>query len=232
MKQLFGKKPLLDYINSKRIKLVELSDKQKDHISLLKSKNIPFKIVGENDLNKKYHHTHHQGIVVTLKEDGVEDKWQTLLKNKKALILILDGIQDPNNFGAILRTAESFSVDCVIYKKDNQVQVNETVSRVSMGAIGSIFLYRVANLVRTIDELKKNGFWVYGTLLNANATDVMTVKFHEKSCLVVGNENKGISKLVAEHCDSHVYIKTTGNTQSLNVSVATGILINIIKNNE
>lgn len=140
------------------------------------------------------------------------------------LLLILDSIQDTHNVGAILRSAECSGVDGVIITKHNSAPINETVVKTSTGASEHIKIAQVNNLAQTIDELKKNGFWIVGSSLE-NSKPYTEIDYKIPIALIVGNEEKGIRKLTADKCDHLVRIPMKGKIQSLNVSVATGILL-------
>ena len=145
-------------------------------------------------------------------------------KSEYPLLLILDSIQDTHNVGAILRSAECSGVDGVIITKHNSAPINETVVKTSAGASEYVKIAQVNNLVQAIEELKQNGFWIVGSYLEG-AKDYTSVDYKMPIALIVGNEEKGIRKLTADKCDHLVYIPMKGKIQSLNVSVATGILL-------
>jgi 23S rRNA (guanosine2251-2'-O)-methyltransferase len=140
------------------------------------------------------------------------------------LILILDEIQDPHNVGAILRSAECSGVNGVILTKHHSATITSTVTKVSAGATEHLKICQVNNLSQTIDELKEKGFWIVGSSFE-NAKDYTEVDYKIPIALIVGNEEKGIRKLTASKCDFLVKIPMSGKIQSLNVSVATGILL-------
>ncbi|PIP77396.1 MAG: 23S rRNA (guanosine(2251)-2'-O)-methyltransferase RlmB [Ignavibacteria bacterium CG22_combo_CG10-13_8_21_14_all_37_15] len=152
-------------------------------------------------------------------------------KNKFPSLLIIDSIQDTHNLGAILRTAECAGVDGIVLTKFNSAPINETVMKTSAGAVNHLKVCLVGNVVQAIQELKENGFWIIGsTLTNAKFYDEIDYSF--PSALIVGNEEKGMRKLVADQCDFLVKIPMKGKVQSLNVSVATGVLLfSILKSN-
>jgi 23S rRNA (guanosine2251-2'-O)-methyltransferase len=140
------------------------------------------------------------------------------------LLLILDSIQDTHNVGAILRTAECSGVNGVVITKHNSAPINATVVKTSAGATEHIKIAQVNNLSITIDQLKENGFWIIGSSLE-NSKPYTEIDYKVPVAIIVGNEEKGIRKLTAEKCDYLVKIPMTGRLQSLNVSVATGILL-------
>jgi len=147
------------------------------------------------------------------------------------LILILDSIQDTHNVGAILRTAECCGVGGVIITKHNSAPINTTVVKTSAGATEHVKIVQVNNLANTIEFLKENGFWLIGSSLEPaspvgrNTKPYTEIDYNVPIALIVGNEEKGIRKLTADKCDFLVKIPMTGKLQSLNVSVATGILL-------
>jgi 23S rRNA (guanosine2251-2'-O)-methyltransferase len=140
------------------------------------------------------------------------------------LLLILDSIQDTHNVGAIIRSAECSGVDGIIITKHNSAPINETVVKTSAGAVEHVKVCPVNNLVQTMNELKEHGFWIIGSALE-NSRLYTEVDYKIPVALIVGNEEKGIRKLTADKCDHLVRIPMKGKIQSLNVSVATGILL-------
>jgi len=140
----------------------------------------------------------------------------------ESLILVLDGVQDPHNLGAILRSADLFAVSAVIIPGRRSAGMNDTVERVSAGASRYVPLFQVSNLSRTVEMLKKDGFWAYGADMSGNS--VAEMNFSGKVLLIMGNEQKGISSLIRDKCDFFVKIPTRGHIDSLNVSVATAVL--------
>ena len=145
-------------------------------------------------------------------------------KSEHPLILVLDSIQDTHNVGAILRTAECSGVNGVIITKHNSAPINATVVKTSAGATEHIKITQVNNLAIAIDKLKDNGFWIVGSSLG-KAKPYTETDYTNPVALIVGNEEKGIRKLTADKCDFLVKIPIIGRIQSLNVSVATGIIL-------
>jgi len=166
--------------------------------------------------------------VIALKQDFKFSSLDEILSESKKtslpLILILDEIQDPHNVGAILRSAECCGVNGIILTKHNSATITSTVTKTSAGATEHLKICQVNNLSQTIDELKEKGFWIVGSSLE-NAKNYTEVDYNIPIALIVGNEEKGIRKLTASKCDFLVKIPMTGKIQSLNVSVATGILL-------
>ena len=140
------------------------------------------------------------------------------------VLLLLDMIQDPHNLGAILRTAEAAGVNGVLVTKHNSAPLNQTVVKTSAGAIEHLKISMIDNVVNTLKELKEHGFWIVGSTLDG-AKDHSLIDFNMPVVLIVGNEEKGIRHLTARNCDFLVKIPMAGKINSLNVSVATGILL-------
>lgn len=150
--------------------------------------------------------------------------FEELSQKEKSIVLILDEIQDPRNFGAIIRSAEVFKVDLIIIPERNSVRINETVVKTSTGAVEYVKITKVTNLSDTINKLKKIGYWVYGAAGEATI-NYNDETYPDKVALVLGNEGNGIRKKVREHCDKLIKIPMYGEINSLNVSVAAGILL-------
>lgn len=146
------------------------------------------------------------------------------IKNEKPFILILDGIEDTHNLGAIIRTAEIAGVHGIIIPKRRAASVNSTVSKVSCGAVQYMKIARVNNISDSINKLKENGVWVCGTVIDAKSY-YFEQDFKEPIAIVIGNEGKGMSQLVKKNCDFLVKIPMKGKIQSLNASVSTGIVV-------
>lgn len=141
-----------------------------------------------------------------------------------SVVLILDGLEDPHNLGAILRSADATGCDGIIIPKNRSVEVNDTVVKVSTGAYEYVDVVKVTNLNQTIEKLKENGYWVIGLELTGTM-DYKDVDYSGKCCLVVGSEGKGISPLVQKNCDLLVKIPMFGKVNSLNASVSAGLIL-------
>lgn len=165
----------------------------------------------------------HQGIILSIPDYEYKDL-SDVLKQDPSFIVILDHLEDPHNFGAIIRTSEAAGVDAIVIPKDRQVGVNATVMKTSVGTLDNMDIVCVTNLVNAISELKDAGFWVVGTALD-NSVDYRSIDYSGKIALVIGNEGTGMSRLVLESCDFVAKIPMYGKTNSLNASVASGIMI-------
>ena len=173
----------------------------------------------------------HQGVVAEYNAPAsyTEDDLINILENIDSsvtppLLLVLDGVTDPHNLGACLRTAEGAGVHAVIAPKDNAVGLTPAARKVASGAAETVPFIQVTNLVRTIEKLKQMGIWFIGTSDQADA-DLFTYDFKTPSAIVMGAEGKGLRRLTEEHCDTLVSIPMAGQVSSLNVSVATGVCL-------
>ncbi len=165
----------------------------------------------------------HQGIILDIK-DYQYSSLDDVCSSDSDFVVILDHLEDPHNLGAIIRTCEAAGVSYIIIPKDRQVMVNSTVMKTSAGALSNVHIAVVSNLVNAISKLKDNGFWVVGTAME-DSVDYRSIDYSGKTALVIGNEGKGISRLVRESCDFVATIPMLGKINSLNASVASGIMI-------
>ncbi len=166
----------------------------------------------------------HQGIILDVRDYEYCSLFDLPLEEESCFLVLADHLEDPHNLGAIIRTSEAAGVDGIIIPKDREVLVNATVMKTSAGALENIEVCQVTNLHQTIEELKKHGFWIVGTDME-NSMDYREIDYPEKVVLVVGNEGKGMSRLVRESCDFIARIPMKGKVNSLNASVAAGIMI-------
>ena len=209
--------------------LYTLSRLEKDElVTLARKKNVPVKFVNDNELTNLAKSPAHQGFVVlseAIRPFSLEELLTSIPSEKKEpLIVILDGIEDPHNLGAILRTCDAFSVDGIIMKKRGEVQLNGTVAKVSTGAINYVKVAVVPNLSQAIEKLKQRGYWIVSS--DGSATQsYLDVDYHSPTALVVGSEGFGISQLVLKHSDFIVKIPMSGHVNSLNASVAAAVLV-------
>ena len=164
----------------------------------------------------------HQGIVLEISDYNYYEL-NDLLKKDNPFLVMLDHLEDPHNFGAIIRSCEAAGVDGIIIAKNRSVTVNSTVMKVSAGALAKTKVAMVTNLVSTIKKLQDQGFMIIGT--DMQGTDYKTIDYQNKICLVIGNEGKGMSRLVRENVDLIATIPMKGTINSLNASVATAIVV-------
>jgi 23S rRNA (guanosine2251-2'-O)-methyltransferase len=233
MQKIIGRKPVLEAINSDaEIEVVYVAFGQHgDAINRIftaaKKNGIKISQVTSQKFAQIAKSEDAQGVVAfksTQKFYEIDDLISASGNNQYPLLLLLDSIQDPHNLGAILRSAECAGVDGVIMTTNNSAPITETVEKISAGALSHLKICRVNNLVRAMEDLKKNGFWIVGTHLSGDKSYTQ-IDYKMPTALVMGNEEKGIRKLVSETCDFLIKIPMRGKIDSLNVSVSTGILL-------
>lgn len=205
-------------INSKQINII---------LDLAKKNGVRYEFVYKNQLDKMSKTKNHQGVIAKVADyeycyidDIIKSAEQ---KGKDALIVILDGIEDPYNLGSIIRTCECAGVDGIIIPEHRACSVNETVVKVSAGAINHMLISRVVNINDAINKLKAEGFWVYGTAMDGK--EAKTLDLRGKIAIVIGNEGNGMHELSRKNCDDMIAIKMRGKLNSLNAGVATGIVL-------
>ena len=192
-----------------------------------RDRQIPVKEVDRTKLDFLSGIAPHQGIIAlaAAKEYCTLDDILAYAEeqNEPPFLVILDELEDPHNLGAIIRTAECTGVHGVIVPKRRSASLSYTVGKASAGAIEYMRVARVTNIAKTIDELKARGVWVYGA--DMNGTDYLDCDLSGACAIVIGNEGKGISRLVREKCDVIVSLPMKGHINSLNASVAAGVLM-------
>ncbi len=226
---VYGKNVVLNLL--KRNKEIDLLYVQKgrtddDVLSLAKNNSISYQIVDRKFLDNLVK-GNHQGYVARIKQYRtytIEEIIESIPAGKQPLIVALDGLEDPQNLGAILRTAACVGVDGVIIEKNRSVSLNSTVAKVSVGAIDIVKVARVTNLSQTLKKLKDNGYWVIGTDIQ-DAQDYRSVNYNMPVVLVIGSEGKGMRRLVKENCDIKVMLPMESDVGSLNASVACAVLL-------
>ncbi len=197
-------------------------------LRLAKSNSVEVRMTTRDALNREVPQAAHQGIVAfaSAREYAELDDILQLpaQKGQAPLFLVLDGVEDPRNLGAILRTAEAAGVHGVIIPERRAVGLTETVAKAAAGALEYVPVVKVVNITNTIEELKKAGVWVVGAEAGGERA-YWDADFVRPTALVLGGEGKGVRKLVREHCDYLVSLPLMGNINSLNVSVAAGALL-------
>ena len=231
---IYGRLPSLNCLSTGKVKTVYLQNNFNDEkiLSMISKKGIQPRRVDLETLNRMSGNGNHQGIIVETyphEYSSLEEIISYSKTKEQPLILILDEIEDPQNFGAILRSADAFSVDGVIIKNKNQVPLNWTVAKVSTGAIEYVKVAQVSNLSNAIKVLKDNGYWIYSADGSGDVS-YEKVDYSGAVALVVGSEGRGISQLVMKNSDFIIKIPMSGHVNSLNVSVSTGILLSRIRN--
>ena len=221
---VFGKNVALEYLNSdKKIYKAYIQNNFNDYdlINKVKHKNIKLQILTKFDMDKKVSGLH-QGIILDVEDYKYADIYN-IISDEDSLLVMLDHIEDPHNFGAIIRSCEAAGVDGIIIPTDRSVEVNSTVIKTSVGTTEKMKIARVTNLNSTIKLLKDKGYWIFGT--DMDGTDYTKLDYKGKTCIICGNEGNGMSKLVKENCDFIASIPMQGQVNSLNASVATAIII-------
>ena len=215
------KEILKDNIVVKKV-ILQNNFNEQDIISLINKKKINIEYQDKYKLDKLIKNNH-QGVILEI-DDYKYCNLDDIIKDKeKCNIIILDHLEDPHNLGAIIRTVEASGIDGIILPINRSVSVNETVMKTSVGTLMNVKICQVTNLMNTIKTLKKHGFWIYGADMNGES--FKNIKYPSKICLIIGNEGNGLSRIVRENCDYIVSIPMTGKVNSLNASVAAGILM-------
>ena len=232
---IYGRLPSLNCLSTSKVKNVYLQQNFSDEkiLNVISKKGITPKRVDLATLNRMSGNGNHQGIIVEIypyEYSSLDEILKSANGKEQPLILILDEIEDPQNFGAILRSADAFGVDGVIIKSKNQVPLNWTVAKVSTGAIEFVKVAQVSNLSNVIKVLKDNGYWVYAAD-GSGKDSYEKMNYNGAIALIVGSEGRGISQLVMKNSDFIIKIPMSGHVNSLNVSVSTGILLSRIRNN-
>ena len=233
MQKIYGRKPVLEALKSDaEIEVVYVAFGQHGDIinqifSAAKNRGVKISQLATPKFDALSEGQNAQGVIAFKSTQRHFELGELISKSKEStlpLLLLLDLIQDTHNLGAILRSAECAGVDGVIITTNQSAPINEIVEKISAGAVSHLKICKVNNLIRAIEDLKKNGFWVVGTHLNGEK-NYNQLDYKMPVALVMGNEEKGIRKLVAENCDFLVKIPMKGKIDSLNVSVATGVLL-------
>lgn len=212
-------KNVFNELDVKNIRKIYLSKnfKEKNILNYIHKNNLKYVLTEQKILDNMI--GHNQGIIVDINDYEYKD----LSVIEDNFVIILDHLEDPHNFGAIIRTAESRGIKNIIIPKDRSVCVNETVMKCSAGTLNHVNIIQVTNLVNAINTLKELGFFIYGA--EADGITYNKVNYSDKICLVIGSEGKGISSLVRKNCDEIISLPMKGHINSLNASVAAAILI-------
>jgi len=209
-------------VDKKKIRKIYISSKEL--IPYLKEEKLKFDIVPKQRLDQMVK-GNHQGIVI----DIYDYEYYGMDDIDSDFVVILDHLEDPHNFGAIIRTCECAGVKNIIIPKDRSVTVNDTVVKVSVGAIEHVKIIMVSNLVNAINKLKDMGYFIYTA--DMDGTDYRKETYPDKKALIIGNEGNGVSRLVSRASDVILSIPMKGNINSLNASASAAILIyGMIKN--
>lgn len=221
---VYGRNVCLEYLEkNKKVRKIILQEGFRDEklLSLIGKLNFPVKEAPKYELDRLANGVH-QGIIMDVEDFRYTD-YHDFIDNPECSIIILDHLEDPHNLGAIIRTSEAAGIDGIIIPKDRSVEVNATVIKTSVGTVDNIPISMVTNLNSTIKDLKDKGFWIVGT--DMNGTDFKDIDYRGKVAVVIGNEGNGMSRIVRESCDFIAEIPMYGKVNSLNASVAAGLMI-------
>ncbi len=230
--QIEGKNAVKEGLNSKMSILKIFIDKniqnRKDEIiSLAKEKKVKVEFLPKNILDKKSLTNHHQGYIaetVDFEYSTLENLISLPKQNEQTpFFVLLDGIEDPHNFGAIIRSCECAGVHGIVIPKNRACQVNETVVRTSTGAISNMPICQVTNLKEAIEFFKDNGLWIFSAEIGGE--NIYQKKLNMPIAVVIGSEGKGVKESIKKHCDGVLTLPLRGKVNSLNASVACGVVI-------
>ncbi|TVP86682.1 MAG: 23S rRNA (guanosine(2251)-2'-O)-methyltransferase RlmB [Acholeplasmataceae bacterium] len=224
---IYGKNVIKEAVFAKRhMHALYVDERMTDHrfLMFLKDKGVSYQTVSKAHMNTLVKGALHQGVVAEIEPYARQILTDVLKRDEIQRFLILDGIEDPHNFGAIIRTAEATGLDGIIIGKKHRVPLNATVAKVSSGAIEHVAIIEVPNINQAIAVLKDHGVWVIGTDGDAETTyDAMPTD--RSLAVILGAEGEGIRPLVKRHCDLLVHIPMKGKIKSLNVSVAAALMM-------
>jgi 23S rRNA (guanosine2251-2'-O)-methyltransferase len=225
---VYGANPVLEAIRAdpRKVRFVavarENSGRHQRIVAEAKEANVAVRILPSSQIDKLAGRVVHNGVAAEVAETAYVDFDEVLADENTTFVLILDGITDPQNFGAILRVADGFGVHLVVLPEHESVGLTPAAVKASAGAAQWVAVTHVTNLSRAIETLKEKGFWVYAADAAGDRADA--IDFTGKVALVVGNEGKGVRKNVLEHCDRTVSIPMFGHVDSFNVASATAVL--------
>ncbi len=219
--------------NPARVSLLQVLESRDDRriqkvLELAGKANVPVRRVSRRELDELVPGVSHQGVVAETGEVKSVSEHELVgfigQLERPAFLLILDGIQDPHNLGACIRSADAAGVDAVILPRDRSAPMNATVRKVACGAAEAVPVVRVTNLARVMKQLRDAGIWIYGAAGEAE-NRLYDTDLSGPLALVLGGEGKGLRRLTREHCDGLASIPLAGSVSSLNVSVATGVCL-------
>lgn len=226
---VYGKNVVIQMLKDHK-KIYELyvmeNSKNDEIINLAKKDSVRTIFISKKEMDKMVL-DRHQGVIAKIddyKLYNLDELIDSIDDDRLPLLVMLDGLEDPHNLGAILRTCDAIGADGIIIMKNRSVTLSPTVAKVSVGAIDTVKVAQVTNLTTTIKDLKKRGYWVCGAD-NNQALDYRSVDYNVPLVIVIGSEGFGISRLVKENLDYSVKLPMVGKISSLNASVATGVLL-------
>lgn len=225
---VYGANPVLEALRAhpKRVRYVGITREQSGRMQKLvaeaKAQGVAVRTMTTNEIDRLTSRGVHNGVLADVDAGTYTDFHDTVMEDATKFVLILDGITDPQNFGAILRVADGFGVDLVVIPEHESVGLTPVAVKASAGASEWVSVAQVTNLARAIELLKEKGFWVYAATADGDRAD--SIDFTGKVALVMGSEGKGVRKNVIEHCDRNVSIPMFGHVDSFNVASAAAVL--------
>ena len=216
------------YFSIRKILLLDKYRNDKELLETIEKKRVPYQLLDKEQFSRYSFDKKNQGIVALIRNYdyfSLASLLSTRPQHSFPLIILLDSIEDPHNFGAILRTCAALKVDGVIIANKNQVPVNDTVIKVSMGGVAYVPVCQVNNLGEAIEELKKKDYKIIATICESGAEEYNKLTFDFPTCLIFGNEHEGIRQSLIKKSDCSLYIPMNNNIKSLNVSVSCGIIL-------
>lgn len=230
---VFGKIPVKNALtgNRKPVHLfVNKDHPDKEIIDLAQRNNVPIKFLTNSELSHLTSNKNHQGVAASLPEFSytpLKTLFSLVKEKKDSTIILLDGLEDPVNFGSIIRSSCAFDVDGIIIGKNRQVPVTGTVSKIATGGEEVVPIVQVTNLTQTIEELKKEGYWIVASA--GEGKDVYDeINYSGKIVLIIGSEGFGVSRLVREHSDFIASIPLPGKVKALNAAIACAVFLSQI----
>ncbi|PYQ62189.1 MAG: 23S rRNA (guanosine(2251)-2'-O)-methyltransferase RlmB [Acidobacteria bacterium] len=223
---IFGMNPVLEAIRSHPQRIHYIAVAKGAHTNRVfdaaKKAGLPVRVLSADQIDRLAGRGVHNGVVADVSEASYADFEEIIAREDTKFVLILDGVTDPQNFGAILRVAEGFGVNVVVIPQHESVGLTPAAVKASAGASEWVPVAQVTNLARTIESLKERGYWIYGGAAKGDPPEA--IDFTGKVALVLGSEGKGIRRNVLEHCDRTVTIPMSGRVDSLNVATAAAVL--------
>ena len=230
---VFGRHPVMEVLRAGRRKVEALfhvpdsGGRHKELLDLAAQKGVPVKTASNHQLDRRTQGAVHQGVLAVVEPITLceLDFFIDLVRSKKKepVVVVMDSIEDPHNFGAVLRSAESLGVAGAIFPKDRSCDINSTVVKTSAGATEHMDFCRVTNISETLKHLRREGFFAVAAEANGE-TSLADFKPVFPLAVVIGSEGKGVRPLVRKNCDASVSIPLRGNVESLNVSTAAAII--------
>ena len=230
--QIHGLNGCSNIVQEKKMNIIRIdiraggnAEKKKWVNNLTKVKKYPVHRMPKDQFLKKYSGKRTQGIVVSFRGDIIQSLPSFEMSTKNDCLLVVDNLEDPQNLGQIIRTAECANITGLLLPEHQSVQMTDTVLQVSQGAFVHLPIYRCGNLHQQLRTLKKEGFWIIGVENSVNAMSWHQLDYKRKLVLVMGSEGKGIRPVIVKACDELITIPMQGKINSLNVSSATSAIL-------